>query len=120
MAKKKPGRDDSKRGTKSAAISTYLKAHKGALPKQVVAELKKEGMQVSPDMVSVIRAKAGVKKARRQATQAVAAHDKAATKKVDQATALEAVLTLYKAARGMSVAGSKLRNSFLLLVDVLG
>jgi hypothetical protein len=70
-------------------------------------------------MVSVIRAKAGVKKARRQATAAADAHDATATRRLNQAAALEAALTLYKAARGKEVPGPRVRDSFLLLVDVL-
>jgi hypothetical protein len=108
------------RGTKSTVISNYLKAHKGALPKEVVAALKQKGVRVTPEMVSVIRAKAGVKKARRQATAAAEAHDSTANHRLNQATALEAALTLYKAARGKEVPGPRVRDSFLLLVDVLG
>lgn len=119
MAKKKPnpGKGDH---AKSSAISTYLKANNGAKPKEVVAALSKQGLKVSPSMVSIIRAKAGVKKARRQATKAVAVHEKGAARKTHQASSLEAALTLYKAARGMDVPGAKIRESFLMLVETLG
>ncbi len=108
------------RGAKSAAIRQYLKAHKSARPKEVVAALKAQGTEVSPNMVSIIRAKAGVKKARRKATQAVADHDKTAGSQMTRAAALEAALTLYKAAQGMETAQPAIRKAFLRLVDVLG
>lgn len=127
---KKPNRSSSRkvenesaaprRGVKSEAIRTYLKSNNSAMPKQVVAALKEQGVSVSPNMVSIIRAQAGVKKARRKATKAVADHDNTAGVKLNQATALEAALTLYKAARGLETNQSEARKAFLLLVDILG
>ena len=38
---------------KSAAIRDYLKAHKGAMPKETSAALKAKGIDVSPQMVSM-------------------------------------------------------------------
>lgn len=108
------------RGVKSEAIRTYLKANNSAMPKQVVAALKEQGISVSPNMVSIIRAQAGVRKARRKATKAVADHDNTADVKLNQAAALEAVLTLYKAARGLETNQKEARRAFLLLVDLLG
>jgi hypothetical protein len=47
-----------KRGAKSAAIREYLEANPGAMPKEVVAALKKKGLKVSAQMVSVLKGKA--------------------------------------------------------------
>jgi hypothetical protein len=110
-----PGRE-----TKSAAVRRYLLTHKQARPKEVVAGLAGEGVTVSPSMVSLIRAHAGVRKARRRAREAVAGQDSQAGIKLNQASAMEAVLTLYKAARGLKTEGADIGQAFLHLVDVLG
>src|SRR5678816_2992592 len=47
-----------KRGAKSAAIREYLEANPGAMPNEVVAQLKKKGLKVSAQMVSVLKGKA--------------------------------------------------------------
>ena len=108
------------RETKSAAIRRYLQQHKQSKPKEVVAALLADGVTVSPNMVSLIRAHAGVRKARRKASEAVAGHDYMAGAKLNRATAMEAALTLYKAARGKKTVGGDIGQAFLMLVDVLG
>lgn len=108
------------RETKSAAIRRYLLKHKQAGPKEVITALAAEGITVAPSMVSLIRAHAGVRKARRKASEAVAEHDLTAGVKLNQATAMEAALTLYKAARGLKTNGTNIGQAFLRLVDVLG
>lgn len=40
---------------KSAAVREYLKGNKQAKPKEIVAALKERGVDVSPNMVSMIR-----------------------------------------------------------------
>lgn len=52
---------------KSAAIREYLSAHADARPKDIVAALAEKGITVSPNMVSIVKAKTKVKSARRQA-----------------------------------------------------
>jgi hypothetical protein len=108
------------RETKSAAIRRYLLKHKQAKPKEVVAALAAEEINVSPSMVSLIRAHAGVRKAQRKAREAVADHDYTADIKLNQASAMGAALTLYKAARGQKTNGADIGQAFLRLVDVLG
>jgi len=108
------------RVNKSAAIREYLMAHKGAMPKETSAALKETGIDVSPQMVSMVKAKWKVKKARRRAKEAVAAHDSTAGAKTNRAAGLDAALTLYKAAQGMETSRNKVREAFLLLVEMLG
>lgn len=60
------GKNGDAKVNKSAAIRDYLKANKKAMPKQIVAALKEKGIDVSPNMVSIIKAKSKVKRARRQ------------------------------------------------------
>jgi hypothetical protein len=110
-----------KRGAKSQAIRDYFGVHKHAMPKEVVAALKEQGMTVSPNMVSMIKAKLGIKKAKRSARLAVAANDASAGAQVRNVAGLDAALTLYKAAREQShVPATKIRQSFLALVELLG
>lgn len=61
MAKKK-------RGAKSQAIREQLSANPDAMPKDVIATLKKKGMSVSSQMVSTLKSKmsGGTKKRRRR------------------------------------------------------
>jgi hypothetical protein len=108
------------RGVKSSAIRTYLKQNNHARPKEVVAALKKQGVDVSPNLVSIIRAKAGVKRARRTANSALAAHDVMAGAKNDRAVALDAALTLYKAADGRETRTANIRDAFLRLISYIG
>jgi hypothetical protein len=107
------------RGAKSAAIREYYKAHKGAKPKEVIAALKAQGIDVSTNLVSVIRATAGVKKAKRVANAAVASNDQSAGAKLNKSRGLEAALTLYRAAKGAEVPGKQVSGAFLALVEML-
>ena len=118
---KKSGNSGPERGTKTAAIKGYLSTHKKAMPKEVVAALKEQGVEVSPNMVSIVRAKSKIKKAKRRAKQATAAHAATAGAQSDNAAGLDSVLTLYKAARGQgNVPAVKVRQAFLSLVELLG
>ena len=124
MAKKRNAKTDSEAGgepkvNKSAAVREYLKEHKGAMPKEVVAALKEQGLDVAPSMVSIIRAKSKVKRAVRQAAEAKASHATNAGAKLTQADGLDAALTLYKAAQGQETPTAKLKAAFLKLVDVM-
>ena len=105
---------------KSQEVRDYLISNKRAMPKEIVAALKEKGIEVSPGMVSMIKAKAKVKRARRQAKEAVASHNASAGKMTSNSAALDAALILYKAARTQDVSANKVRQSFLLLVETLG
>jgi hypothetical protein len=105
---------------KSAMVREYLKAHKGAKPKEIVAALKEQGVDISPNMVSIVKAKAKVKRAKRQAKEATATHDASAGAKAAGAAGLDAALTLYKAAQGHDTNAAKVRAAFLTLVEQLG
>jgi hypothetical protein len=105
---------------KSAMIREYLESHKDAKPKEIVAVLKEKGVVVSPNMVSIVKAKAKVKRAKRQAKEAKASHDSSAGAKVASASGLDAALTLYKAAQGHDTPAAKIRGAFLTLVEQLG
>ncbi len=108
------------RVNKSAAIRDYLKAHKGAMPKETVAALKANGIDVSSQMVSVVKAKLKIKKVQRRADQAVASKDSTAGAQTSRVAGLDAALLLYKAAKGVETPVSKVREAFLLLVETLG
>lgn len=114
------GKNGDAKVNKSAAIRDYLKANKKAMPKQIVAALKEKGIDVSPNMVSIIKAKSKVKRARRQATAATAAHESGARSKSSKADGLDAALILYKAAQGQEAPVVKIRAAFLRLVELLG
>jgi transposase len=105
---------------KSAMIREYLDSHKDAKPKEIVAALKEKGVDVSPNMVSIVKAKAKVKRAKRQAKEAKASHDSSAVAKAAGAAGLDAALTLYKAAQGHDTNAAKIRAAFLTLVEQLG
>ena len=107
------------RVNKSAAIREYLMAHKGAMPKEIAAALKANGIDVSPQMVSMIKAKSKVKMAQRRAKEATA-DDTTAGAKTNRAAGLDAALSLYKAAQGIGTSKNKIREAFLLLVEILG
>jgi hypothetical protein len=114
------GANGHQRGAKSSAIRAYLSAHKGAMPKEVVSALMEQGISVSPNMVSIIKAKAGIKKANRKARQAIANGSITATQS-GNAASLDAALTLYKAARGQQeIPVGRVRQAFLTLVEALG
>ncbi len=124
MAKKKSksttdNGDKPAHGAKSAAVREYLKANKGAKPKEIVEAMKAKGIVVSPSMVSVIKAKAGIKKAKRNAQAAVASNDKTAAAQTSKSDGLEAVLLLYKAARGQDVPQKQVTGAFLSLVEMM-
>jgi hypothetical protein len=104
---------------KSEAIRDYLKGHKGAMPKVVVAALKEQGIDVSPNMVSIIKAKSKVKRAVREAAEAKASHSSNAGAKLTQADGLDAAMTLFKAAQGQETPSAKIKAAFLKLVDVM-
>lgn len=111
---------DAAKVNKSAAVREYLKGHKQARPKEIVAALKERGIDVSPNMVSMIRAQSKVKRAVREAAEAKAAHSPKAGAKLTQADGLEAALALYKAAQGQATPTAKLKAAFLKLVDIMG
>ena len=105
---------------KSAAIREYLTANKGAMPKETSAALKAKGIDVSPQMVSMIKAKSKIKKAQRRADRAVASKDSTAGVQTNRVAGLDAALLLYKAAQGVETPVTKVREAFLLLVETLG
>lgn len=110
------------RGAKTAAVRAYLKKHRKAMPKEVVAVLKEQqGIDVSPNTVSVIKAKMGIKRAKRKARQAAAANLPTAAAQASNVAGLDAALTLYKAASGQQQVPRKtIREAFLMLVEALG
>jgi hypothetical protein len=106
-------------GAKSAAVREYLLANKDAKPKEIMDAMLAQGITVSPNMVSVIKAKAGIKKAKRSAQAAVASNDKTAGAQTSKSNGLEAALLLYKAARGQDVQQKQVTTAFLSLVEML-
>lgn len=110
-----------KRGEKTAAIKEYLESNRQARPKEVVGALKERGIVVSSNMVSMVKARMGIRRARRRARQAAASNHPAAATHASNAAGLEAALVLYKAAReSADVPGTKIRQAFLKLVEILG
>jgi hypothetical protein len=121
MAKKMKAADGAtEKVNKSAMVRDYLKTHKGAKPKEIVAALKEKGVDISPNMVSIVKAKAKVKRAKRQANEAEASQHSSAGAKAVGAAGLDAALTLYKAAQGHETPSTKVRAAFLTLVEQLG
>jgi len=118
--KSKPDGGAGAKVNKSAMVRDYLKTHKNAKPKEIVAALKEQGIEISPNMVSIIKAKAKVKRAKRQAKVATASHDSTAGAKLASASGLDAAMTLFKAAQGRDVPAAKVRAAFLTLVEQLG
>ena len=108
------------RVNKSAAVRDYLKTHKGAMPKETSAALLAIGIDVSPQMVSLVKAKSKIKTAQRRAKKAVASQDSTAGAQTNRVASLDAALTLYKAAQGIETPVSRIREAFLLLVETLG
>ena len=122
MAKKpasKDGNDGLARGVKSQAIRDYLEIHRRAMPKEVVLALKEKGITVSPNMVSILKAKSKIKKAHRSAKRA-AAEGSLTSGESSNVNALDAAFALYKAALGMKTPPSKVRQAFLTVVESLG
>jgi hypothetical protein len=113
------GETAGRRGSKSAAVREYFAHNKNAMPKEVVSSLAEKGIDVSPNMVSIIKAKMKVRRARKQAKQASANGTSTAASK-GNAAGLEATMTLYKAARGVETQPARVRNAFLTLVELLG
>ncbi|HTN77682.1 MAG TPA: hypothetical protein VL096_20635 [Pirellulaceae bacterium] len=107
------------RGVKSAAIREYFHKNKTAKGKEVIEALGAQGIEVSPNMVSVVKAKLGIKKAKRSAEAAVASHDKTAVAQTNKSNGLEAALLLYKASRGQDVPQKQVTAAFLSLVELL-
>ena len=101
---------------KSAAIREYLSAHADARPKDIVAALAEKGITVSPNMVSIVKAKTKIKSARRHAAKSA---DNGA-KNASRAGGLDAALVLYQAAQGRITPPARVRQAFLTLVEVLG
>ena len=66
-ATKRRRKTTDKKQNKSAAIRAYLKAHKGAKPKEVIEALSANGLTISPNLVSIIKGKMGSKKTTRRA-----------------------------------------------------
>jgi arginine repressor len=107
------------RGQKSAAIRAYLQANRNAKPKEIMEALKAQGIEVSPNMVSIVKAKAGIKKAKRNAQAATASKDSTAAAQTTRSNGLEAALLLYKAAKGQEVQPKQVTAAFLSLVELL-
>jgi arginine repressor len=99
---------------KSALVREYLQTNKDAKPKEIVAALKEKGVDISPNMVSIIKAKAKVKRVKRKAKETKASGDSSTGA---AAAGLDAAMTLYKAARGQEIAPAKVRAAFLTLVE---
>src|SRR5262245_3560687 len=98
---KKPGRRPKsetkgagqlERGAKTKAVKAYLSEHRKAMPKEVVAALAQQGITISPNMVSIIKAKSKVGRAKHKASQAAAA---GMPSPGGNAAGLDAALTLY-------------------------
>jgi hypothetical protein len=89
------------------------------MPKEVVLALHGQGIDVSPNMVSIIKAKSKIKKAHRKAKQATA--DGSITSlQSGNVAALDAALGLYKAALGLKTPPARVRQAFLTVVESLG
>ncbi|MBA4020265.1 MAG: hypothetical protein C0483_24145 [Pirellula sp.] len=101
---------------KSAAIRDYLAASPEAKPKEIVAALTAKGINVSPNMVSIVKAKTKIKSARHKVKES----SDVGSGNADRAGGLDAVLLLYKAAQGQDVSKPRVRQAFLTLVDLLG
>lgn len=100
---------------KSAAIREYLKSNADAKPKDIVAALAEKGITVSPNMVSIVKAKTKVK-SRRQAAKSADNGEKSAPR----ADGLDAALVLYQAAQGRVIPPVRIRQAFLTLVELHG
>ena len=118
-ARNSNGAGKPERGVKSSAIREYFASNRDAKPKEVIEALKAKGIEVSPNMVSIVKAKAGIKKAKRQARKAVANKDATAGAQSSKSAGLDAALVLYKAARGQETSQAKITSSFLALVELL-
>ena len=59
---KRRSKPTAEKSNKSAAIRAYLEAHPGTKPKAVVEALSGQGLQISPNLVSIIKTKMGTKR----------------------------------------------------------
>jgi hypothetical protein len=105
---------------KSAAIRDYLGKNPEAKPKEIVAALLEQGITVSAQMVSVIKAKSKVKSARTRARASAKSKSASASSDLQSSHGLDAALLLYKAAQGTDVPPQRIREAFLTLVEILG
>ena len=103
--------------TSARALGTSIDAELTVLE---IGPRLQQGIDVSPNLVSIIRAKAGVKRARRNAHKALATHDQKAGAKLDKSAALDAALILYKAADGRETRTADVRDAFLRLMAYIG
>lgn len=108
-----------KHGAKSAAVREYLTANKNAMPKEISAALLEKGIVVSPNMVSIIKAKMGIKRAKKNLKNSAAKSEGGSVASGNTSAALDAAMVLYKAARGAAVPQAKVTSAFLALVEVL-
>src|SRR4051794_25003010 len=76
------------RGSKSEAIREYLKTNRTAKPKEVVAALKVQGVDVGTNLVSITKARMKIRKAKRRAKKATAAGSNTAAALTGNATGL--------------------------------
>ena len=97
--------DDKPAVNKSQSIRDYLASHAGAKPKEVVDALAAQDVAVSPNMVSMIKAKQGIKKARAE--------------KMPSVSNLDHVVTLYRAAKGKPVGQDAINAAFAALYESL-
>ena len=105
---------------KSAAIRDYLAKNANAMPKEIVAALSENGIIVSPQMVSVIKAKSKVKSARTRAKASASSKSAFAASELQTSHGLDAALLLYKVALGTDTSQQQIREAFLALVEILG
>jgi len=66
-ATKRRRKTTGKKQNKSEAIRVYLEAHKGAKPKEVIEALAAKGLEITPNLVSIIKGKMGSKKTKGRA-----------------------------------------------------
>lgn len=104
------------RGAMSSAIREYLAENPNTRNKDVVAALAEKGLTVSPNMVSIIKAKLGGSQGKRRGRPAGSS---AAAASTGNAAGLDAALVLYKAARGQSVSKAAVNSAFMSLVEIL-
>jgi len=103
------------RGAMSSAIREFLTENPNTRNKDVVAALAEKGLTVSPNMVSIIKAKLGGTKGKRPGRPA----GSTSAASSGNAAGLDAVMVLYKAARGQSVSKASINSAFMALVEHL-
>ena len=117
---KKSASGGNERGGKSEAIRVYMRANPEAKPKAVTAALAEQGIEVTPNLVSIVKAKMGIRRAKRRYRRAMANNETVSSGEANRATSLDNVLTLYKAARGQEIPSARVRAAFLSLVEAFG